>query len=53
MVLKFDKEIVFAEDILQPGCLALGILIIAVQECLQNMATQATCGGYQTFMMAF
>ena len=48
VVLHFNKEIVFAENILETSGLLQGTLFIAVENGLQNVPAQAASGGDKT-----
>ena len=47
VILNLDKQIVSAEDVLHPGRLLQGVLLVAVHKRLENMASEATgCGDH-------
>ena len=52
MVLHFDKQIVFSENVLQAASFSNGTLLIAIQQRLQHMAAEATRRSNQTFGVA-
>jgi len=51
VILQFDEQVVLAEDLLQPPCLLHGALLVALHQCLQDVATQAPGGGDQAVVV--
>ena len=52
MILQLDEHVVAPEDFLQPRSGALGFVVVIAQQRLQHMATEASSGGNDSFMVA-
>ena len=51
LILKFDKQVVLAEDLLEAGRFQAGVVVVVAHEGLQHVAPEAACGGNQALGM--
>ena len=51
LILKFDEQVVLAENLLEAGRLQAGVVVVVAHQGLEHVTPEAACGGNQALGM--